>query len=170
MDVLLVFVIWLLLSLVGLLAALWFPVAGARRRGSDISGLVRAVRVASFVGLSVGLAAAFVVAEQHFPYPEFREEPVFYVKVVARQFAFEMNTTRVPAGVPVAFLVTSADVNHGFGVYDAETGEFLGQVQAMPGYVNELILVLEPGRYKVVCMEYCGVGHPFMVAEFEAVG
>ena len=38
----------------------------------------------------------------------------------------------------------------------------------MPGYVNRLRLRLDkPGRYKVLCMELCGMQHHEMRGAFE---
>lgn len=74
----------------------------------------------------------------------------------------------VPVGRPVRFDVGALDVNHGFGVYTPD-GKLLGQVQAMPGYRNEVTLTFpKPGTYRVLCMEYCGVGHHMMFTSLEA--
>lgn len=38
----------------------------------------------------------------------------------------------------------------------------------MPGYVNRLVHTFDrPGRYRLLCLEFCGVVHHDMVAEFE---
>jgi cytochrome c oxidase subunit 2 len=72
----------------------------------------------------------------------------------------------IPAGGTVEFRVTSLDVNHNFAIYD-EAGVLVAQVQAMPGYVNRLRLQLdEPGRYTVLCLEYCGLAHHVMSSAF----
>jgi cytochrome c oxidase subunit 2 len=61
--------------------------------------------------------------------------------------------------------VTSRDVNHGFGIYDASL-KLLTQIQAMPGYVNKVHYTFtRPGKYRVMCMEYCGLIHHDMIAE-----
>jgi cytochrome c oxidase subunit 2 len=89
------------------------------------------------------------------------------VKVIGGQFYWSLTPETVSAGTDVVFAVTSADVNHGFGVYDPD-GELLGNVQAMPGYTNELRLSLdEPGNYLVSCLEFCGVEHHRMARQFE---
>lgn len=89
------------------------------------------------------------------------------VKVIGGQFYWSMTPERVQAGTDVVFEVTSADVNHGFGVYDPD-GELLGSVQAMPGYTNEMELSLDkPGSYLVSCLEFCGAKHHEMAREFE---
>jgi cytochrome c oxidase subunit 2 len=41
----------------------------------------------------------------------------------------------------------------------------LAQVQAMPGYTNSVHYTFDkPGKYKILCMEYCGVAHHSMIA------
>lgn len=104
------------------------------------------------------------------PYPQLREAVAmsnpFVVKVTAQQFAFDLSETKLPLGT-VRFDVTSLDVNHGFGVYDAE-GMLVAQTQAMPDYVNKLYVnFTKPGKYQVWCLEYCGVVHHNMMTEFE---
>lgn len=117
-------------------------------------------------GLTLAAAvAAFVITIPHFPYakapPATRHYPI-----VARQYSFSLPAT-VPVGVPVVFDVTSADVNHGFGIY-TPSGRVFAQTQAMPDYVNHLRLVfLTTGRYTVRCLEYCGVAHAAMQGSFD---
>lgn len=101
------------------------------------------------------------------------------VHVAARQFEFVFSDEpivaasdigRVPthrqmelaAGSLVEFRVTALDVNHGFGLYGPNR-QIVAQVQAMPGYVNRLLVRFdEPGFYKVLCLEYCAAGHHLM--------
>ena len=67
------------------------------------------------------------------------------------------------------FNVTSLDVNHGFAIYDPND-RIVTQAQAMPGFTNRLLYTFkEPGKYRVMCLEYCGLAHHAMVAEFEVV-
>ena len=87
------------------------------------------------------------------------------VKVGAYQWYWTMTPDTVEAGKPVAFLVTGEDVNHGFGIYD-ENLKLVGQTQAMPGYTNKLVHVFDkPGKYKILCLEYCGLAHHAMITE-----
>ena len=70
-------------------------------------------------------------------------------------------------GDTVVFNVTAGDVNHGLGVYN-DASVILGQTQAMPGYTNSLKLTFdEPGTYRFMCMEYCGLAHHAMVLPIE---
>ena len=65
----------------------------------------------------------------------------------------------------VIYKVTSADVNHGFAIYNADL-EVIAQTQAMPTYTNELrVRYPKPGRYKILCLEYCGLAHHAMITE-----
>ncbi len=90
------------------------------------------------------------------------------VNAVGHQWYWELSATKVAAGVPVEFRVTSADVNHGFAVYDA-SGRLVAQTQGMPGVTNRLVHRFEAGKYRVMCLEYCGAAHHVMIAEFEAI-
>lgn len=88
------------------------------------------------------------------------------VKVTSRQFYFTFDPPSVPAGAKVRFAVSSRDVTHAFGLY-APGGRLIGSVQAMPGYTNNLDLTLtQAGRYRVLCFEYCGLGHHAMQSTF----
>jgi cytochrome c oxidase subunit 2 len=71
--------------------------------------------------------------------------------------------------VPVEFQVTSTDVNHGFAIY-APDGRIEIQTQAMPGVTNKFVHTFaQPGTYKVMCLEYCGVGHAPMTSRITVV-
>jgi cytochrome c oxidase subunit 2 len=92
------------------------------------------------------------------------------VAVTGGQFYWTIRPAEIPAGAPVRFEVTSADVNHGFGIYDPD-GRMVGSVQAMPGYLNRLDLTFDrPGRYEILCLEFCGVLHHRMTGAFTVVG
>ena len=87
------------------------------------------------------------------------------IDVEGRQWFWEVGSAEVKAGDTVVFNVTSGDVNHGLGVYDPSM-RMVGQAQAMPGYVNRLAVTFDqPGTYKLLCMEYCGLVHHAMVSE-----
>ena len=91
------------------------------------------------------------------------------VRADGYQWYWELDRDEVLVDVPVEFLVSSEDVTHGFGVYDEDL-RLLGQIQAMPGYVNRLnITFTEPGTYQILCLEYCGLAHHDMVAEIYVV-
>lgn len=116
-------------------------------------------------GVTAATLSPFPIPDQHTP-PGARQ----VVEVVGQQWGWHLSPGPIEAGVPVEFRVTSADVNHGFGIYD-DSGRLLAQTQAMPGVTNRLIHTFEqPGRYRVLCLEYCGLVHHGMSATFEVVG
>ena len=40
----------------------------------------------------------------------------------------------------------------------------------MPGHTNRLAYTFtQPGKYRVLCLEYCGLAHHGMMTEFEVV-
>ncbi len=87
------------------------------------------------------------------------------VDVVAKQWSWEIESRSARVGETVRYRVTAADVNHGFALYGPDD-QIVAQTQAMPGYVNELNVTFEqPGVYRVLCLEYCGVAHHAMTAE-----
>lgn len=88
------------------------------------------------------------------------------VEVRAVQFAWIMTPTTLKPGVPTRFTVVSDDVNHGFGVYNADN-VMLFQVQSLPEHATDIVYTFKkPGTYQVVCLEFCGVGHHKMLGQF----
>lgn len=83
------------------------------------------------------------------------------------QWRWELSRDHVPVGQAVEFRVTSADINHGFALYDPDM-RLVAQTQAMPGYTNKLNHTFgKAGTYKVMCLEYCGIAHHNMIAEIK---
>ncbi|MBS4219204.1 cytochrome C oxidase subunit II [Bacillus sp. FJAT-49711] len=92
------------------------------------------------------------------------QEPTI-VDVEALQFGYKLSTREFKVGETIEFHVTSADVNHGFGIYDVDMN-LIAQTQAMPEYTNKVFITFDhPGTYKILCLEYCGLGHHVMVDE-----
>lgn len=83
------------------------------------------------------------------------------VSVVAETFAFSPNSIEVPAGRPITFRLTSADVIHGFEVVGTNANAMV-----IPGYVSQFTITFNhPGEYLIACNEYCGLLHHNMVAK-----
>jgi cytochrome c oxidase subunit 2 len=82
---------------------------------------------------------------------------------VARIFSFTPQHLEIPAGSRVTFYVTSADVEHGFSV--PLTGV---NTMVTPGWVSTVSHTFKtPGKYLLVCNEYCGAGHQLMAGDIE---
>lgn len=115
--------------------------------------------------LALALLSGLVVSAFALPYPS-GSGPRTDVEVTGYQFNWTVTPDHVPVGSTVRFKVTSSDVNHGLGLYDPN-GELVGQVQAMPTYVNTVEITLDtPGEYTINCLEYCGLKHHEMIRNF----
>jgi cytochrome c oxidase subunit II len=72
-----------------------------------------------------------------------------------------IGTLHVPANRPVRLLMTSRDVIHSFYVPD-----FRIKQDVLPGrYTETWFEATKPGRYQVLCAEYCGTWHSQMWGE-----
>lgn len=135
------------------------------------------------------VAAAFVVVGtlaatlSRTPYAGDAELPDHVIYATAKQFSFTysaepvtseeelgevtpLSPLSIPAGALIEFRVTSLDVTHGFAIY-TPAGDVLTQTQAMPGYTNRLLVRFPaPGKYTVLCLEYCGLPHHLMRSDF----
>lgn len=125
-----------------------------------------------FIAVAAVAAVALVVSLPLAPYGiagtgRFdREGQALAVPVTAFQYGWRGLPQAVPLDQPVRFELSSADVNHGFAIYDPED-RIVGQVQVMPGYTNRLTVTFDrPGRYFVRCLELCGVFHHAMIQSF----
>ncbi len=146
---------------------------GSRARKAVPNGNAVVYRVRAYYATL--LIATFVVVLfvtlGHVPYNAYADVKPTKIDVTGRMWSWELKGSKpgavvVPSGAPVEFDVTSADVNHGFGIYDPQ-GHLIAQTQAMPGYTNKLRVIFEtPGKYHVLCLEYCGLVHQAMFTEF----
>lgn len=142
--------------------------SGGRREYDGVQTSAYRVRSGVFwLLIIIGVAGAWLTLRE-LPYsPPSNAATPQVVNAVGYQWYWEFDEDTVVAGQPVEFHVTAEDVNHGFGIYDEET-RLVAQVQAMPGYVNVLRYTFEqPGIYRILCLEYCGIAHHDMVGEIE---
>lgn len=129
------------------------------------------LRVILFSGMMIALIFVTFFTLVRFPIPPQQGSlgASQVIVAVGRQWSWELSSNQVEVNKPVEFEVTSDDVNHGFAIYDPQ-GELVTQVQAMPEVTNKLLYTFtKPGTYHVLCLEYCGVGHPTMRADIHVV-
>lgn len=135
---------------------------------SSVQAKSYGIRTKFFWTLLVAGVPIAVISTLDLPYAATRgNEPadVVHVDVAGRQWYWQLSKTTFDKGDTVVFNVTASDVTHGLGVY-APNMSMMGQTQAMPGYSNALQFTLnEPGTYKLMCMEYCGLAHHAMISE-----
>lgn len=103
------------------------------------------------------------------PYSKIYEEPgvnkiddkTYQVFAVAQMWMFQPSQIYIPVGSEVDFYLTSKDVVHGFNIAEKNVN-----MMAIYGNINKTTVKFEkPGVYKIICHEYCGIGHQNMQAE-----
>ncbi|WP_449622870.1 cytochrome c oxidase subunit II [Robertmurraya sp. Marseille-Q9965] len=154
-----------------LLALAFSFVYGESRRLSDYGPIQEKgykIRKYYFLGIVAIMVFASIATLGRLPYHNHAEastDGVEVVKVVGLQYSWDMSKDKFTVGDKVDFQVTSKDVTHGFGLYN-EDMEIVAQTQAMPEYTNTLSYTFEePGTYKILCLEYCSLGHHLMVKD-----
>jgi len=163
------------ITLVGIglvIAVFYFVIANSKEADPDYPSITKkwyGVRSKWFLFLLVLGITISVLSTNPFPISDQKKEyssgDYQNVTVDSHQWYWVMTPSTVKAGQPVEFQVSSADVNHGFGIYD-EKLTLVAQTQAMPGYTNKLIHTFDkPGKYKILCLEYCGLAHHAMISE-----
>ena len=156
------------LVLMAVISIIFWRVVGAVNASSALSdtGSRRSKIFWALVVLGVLVTAGSL---RQWPHAVAAGDEVVQVNATGDQWSWKIDTRKVPVGKKVVFNLHTNDVNHGFGVAD-QSGRLLFQIQAMPGYINKVTYVFDkPGPYRVMCMEFCGVGHHDMNDEFEVV-
>jgi cytochrome c oxidase subunit 2 len=83
--------------------------------------------------------------------------------VVSKTFSFKPSPLRVPKGAVVDFYLTSQDIVHGFYIDGTDVN-----LMAIPNAVTYgQARFTKPGKYQVICHEFCGLGHQDMVGVIE---
>jgi cytochrome c oxidase subunit 2 len=137
---------------------------------------IRSVYFIIIAGVAV-VSLAFTLPMTPYPNKFGEKTPDFTVRAVGEMWSWSLSADSgdapaggklvLPVGKLVEFEVTSKDVNHNFAIYNS-AGELVAQVQSMPDYTNRLFYTFAvPGHYYVLCLEYCGVAHHAMNAEFD---
>lgn len=99
--------------------------------------------------------------------------PKYTIQVIGHEWYWEFkypngldtqNVLKLPAGENVLFDIHSADVVHGFYIPD-----FRLQQDALPGRQTQFwanVLTVDEGKnFPIPCDQFCGQGHPTMVAQ-----
>lgn len=93
------------------------------------------------------------------------------VYIGAMQWAWVPNQTILEVGKQYRIHLSSRDVNHGFSLHEQGQPSQKVNFQVLPGYEYVLTMTFEqPGTYEIVCQEYCGLGHQYMVGKLVVEG
>jgi cytochrome c oxidase subunit 2 len=83
------------------------------------------------------------------------------LRMMAQVYSFQPSDVRIPLGAEVTFYIPSPDVLHGFQLEGTNIN-----VTAIPGEIATVKHVFdEPGTYRLICNEYCGIGHQDMLGQ-----
>ena len=146
--------------------AVWRSTRHRGEPGIDTERAERRERTWLFVVL-VALIALLFGTIFSTPYGRSARANAQVVRVTAVQFAWSVDPPTVRANRQVVFYLTSSDVNHAFGVYDAK-GVLQFQVQVVPGKTQKYVHTFHRlGTYTVLCLEFCGVDHHEMRTTIE---
>lgn len=89
------------------------------------------------------------------------------VTITGRQFAWTIDPPRIRAGVRTRIEVRATDVSHALGIYDAED-RLIKQVNVLPSTKQHFVMTFEqPGTYRLLCLEFCGLDHHLMANDLE---
>lgn len=91
------------------------------------------------------------------------DDHTYEAVIIGMAFGYNPSNLKVPAGKEIIFTLTSTDVVHSFTIDDTKVN-----MMAVPGRITHKSYTFEkPGKYLILCNEYCGSGHHFMQTEIE---
>jgi cytochrome c oxidase subunit 2 len=164
-------VFYTVVSVIAIVFMVFIAVSTRRRRQADEATLERLGESEKtwFVVVVVLLVAMLFGTIFFTPYGRSAGKDPQVEPIKALQFAWIVPGKPLEVGRPVKFELTSADVSHGFAVYNSR-GEFVFQVQVLPGRTQTYVYTFrKPGTYKILCLEFCGVGHDKMQSQLTVV-
>ncbi|MEN1969391.1 cytochrome c oxidase subunit II [Lentibacillus sp. N15] len=93
----------------------------------------------------------------------------YELTIVASAFNYDVGNNeklvQIPKGATVHFNATTKDVVHGFELVGTNVNMMLE-----PGYISTYTNTFDkPGKYTLLCNEYCGTGHHYMTATIEVM-
>ncbi len=142
------------------------PAETKQSRLARVEGLWIALVLALFITVNVA-SIRYMPTVSSAQAAQIDEQALQQVEVTARSWAFEISDRELEAGRPVRFSIKSTDTMHGFAVYHPD-GRLLFTTMLVPGVTRATSIVhtfTEPGRYRVRCLEYCGIAHHAMQDE-----
>ena len=93
------------------------------------------------------------------------------VYLAALRYGWLPNAVVLQAGKKYRIHLSSKDVNHGFSIHQSGEPSQKMNFQVVPGYEFVLPMTFtDPGTYDVICQEYCGIGHQFMLGKIIVEG
>jgi len=128
------------------------------RGGQNPSGIRARVEPSDYLARVQQFLADYGTGESDAGVPVVAPPPGSDVYLLAAQFQWA-PVLRLQQGAEYTLHLSSLDVNHGFNLYP-----FNVNFQVVPGYDYGLrVTPTEAGDYRILCNEFCGIGHHLMV-------
>lgn len=129
------------------------------RGGQNPSGIRSKVDPQAFVARVDRFVDEYTVGESN-GVPVVAPPPGSDIYLLGRMWRW-YPVLRLQEGVQYTLHLSSADINHGFSLYPVNLN-----FQIVPGYDYALKIVPnKSGDFRVICNEFCGVGHHMMVGK-----
>lgn len=127
--------------------------------GQNPTGVRARVEPADFIARTERFNKEFQVGtEKGFPVVEPPAGADVYL--LARQWSWS-SVLKLKKGTEYMLHLSSADVNHGFSLFPINVN-----IQIVPGYDYGLrVTPNEAGEFRIICNEFCGIGHHLMVGK-----
>jgi len=133
------------------------------RGGQNPSGIRSRVKPDEFMMRTLRFAEEYKIGEDG-GMPLVAPPPGSDVYLLAQMWRW-YPALQLEEGASYTLHLSSIDVNHGFSLYPANVN-----FQVVPGYDYGLaIKPNQPGEYRVVCNEFCGVSHHNMLGRIVVV-
>lgn len=125
--------------------------------GQNPSGIRHRVDPRAFFARTMEFARTYQVGTDR-GIPIVEPPPGSDIYITALQFQW-MPILRLQQGKEYTLHLSALDVNHGFNLYPMNVN-----FQVVPGYDYGLrVTPTEAGDFRIVCNEFCGIGHHTMV-------
>jgi len=125
--------------------------------GQNPSGIRGKVKPEEYVARTLRFVEEYKVGEEN-GQPIVAPPPGADVYLLSRMWSW-YPALRLQEGATYTLHLSSMDINHGFSLYPANIN-----FQVVPGYDYGLtIQPNQPGEYRIVCNEFCGINHHAML-------
>lgn len=127
--------------------------------GQNPSGIRHKVDAAAFAERVERMVADYKVGEDN-GFPVVAPPPGADIYLIGRMWSW-YPVLKLQEGAEYTLHLSSADVNHGFSLYPVNVN-----FHVVPGY--DYGLKIRPnisGEHKIICNEFCGVGHHMMLGK-----
>lgn len=129
------------------------------RGGQNPSGIRHKVDAADFMERTERFVEEYKVGEES-GIPVVEPPPGSHIYLVGRMWQW-YPVLKLKKGAEYTLHLSSIDINHGFALFPVNIN-----FQVIPGYDYGLkITPNQAGDFRIICNEFCGIGHHMMVGK-----